>query len=246
MLHAALAVLAALTVCEIAIFLTTIYLHRTLAHRAMTVATPVAIIMRAVLWMTTGLKPRQWVAVHRKHHAYTDVEGDPHSPVLDGFAAVQFGNAVLYRRALKGTDIVDRYAKDLAPDAWDRILFDRAWLGLGIGITGLCLVFGWELGLIAAALHAVAYLALSASINAVGHTSGRSPHPNRATNNQWLAFLTAGEGLHNNHHAAPTSARFRLAKGEMDPGWWVVRSLTALRLAKVRHQVVKLKVPTPA
>ena len=246
MLHAALAVLAALAVCELAIFLTTIYLHRTLAHRAMTVATPVAIIMRAILWMTTGLKPRQWVAVHRKHHAYTDVAGDPHSPVLDGFAAVQFGNAVLYRRALKGTDIVDRYAKDLAPDAWDRILFDRAWLGLGIGITGLCLLFGWELGLIAAVLHAVTYLALSASINAVGHTSGRSPHPNRATNNQWLAWMTAGEGLHNNHHAAPTSARFQLAKGEADPGWWVVQALTALRLAKVRHQVVKLKVPTAA
>ncbi len=196
--------------------------------------------------MTTGIKPRQWVAVHRKHHAFTDVDGDPHSPVLDGFAAVQFGNAVLYRRALKGTDIVDRYAKDLAPDAWDRILFDRAWLGLGIGITGLCLLFGWELGLIAAALHAVAYLSLSASINAVGHTSGRSPYPNRATNNQWLAWMTAGEGLHNNHHAAPTSARFRLAKGETDPGWWVVRGLTTLRLAKVRHQVVKLKVPTAA
>ena len=202
--------------------------------------------MRAILWMTTGLKPRQWVAVHRKHHAFTDVAGDPHSPVLDGFAAVQFGNAVLYRRALKGTDIVDRYAKDLAPDAWDRILFDRAWLGLGIGITGLCLLFGWELGLIAAALHAVAYLALSASINAVGHTSGSSPHPNRATNNQWLAWMTAGEGLHNNHHAAPTSARFRLAKGETDPGWWVVRGLTTLRLAKVRHQAVKMKVPTAA
>jgi len=246
MLHAALAVLVALTVCELAIFLTTIYLHRTLAHRAMTVAAPVAIIMRAVLWLTTGLKPRQWVAVHRKHHAFTDVPGDPHSPVLDGFAAVQFGNAVLYRRALKGTDIVDRYAKDLAPDAWDRILFDRAWLGLGIGITGLCLLFGWELGLIAAGLHAVAYLALSASINAVGHTSGSSPHPNRATNNQWLAWMTAGEGLHNNHHAAPTSARFQLAKGELDPGWWVVRGLTTLKLAKVRHHEVKLKVSTAA
>src|SRR5579872_5271359 len=132
MLHAALAVLTALLVCQVAIFITTIYLHRSLSHKAMTVSGPVAFPMRVLLWITTGLKPRQWVAVHRKHHAYTDVTGDPHSPVLLGYAPVQFGNARLYRRAIRQEQLVAKYARDLPPDAWDRYLFDRAWLGLGV------------------------------------------------------------------------------------------------------------------
>jgi len=241
-----LAVLTALVVTQLAIYLTTVYLHRALSHRAMTLRAPAAFPMRVVLWMTTGIKPRQWVAVHRKHHAFTDEPGDPHSPVLLGYRAVQFGNVALYRRALKGGDIVTRYAKDLAPDKWDRVLFDRAWLGLGIGITLLCLTFGWELGLIAAAIHTVAYLFLSAMINAVGHVRGRRPYAGSSTNNQWLAWITAGEGLHNNHHAAPTSARFSLNRHELDPGWWMVRALKGLGLASIRHDDVKLKVVAAA
>jgi stearoyl-CoA desaturase (delta-9 desaturase) len=234
-------VLAALAVTQLAIFLTTIYLHRALSHRAVTLAGPVSFTMRVLLWITTGIKPRQWVAVHRKHHAFTDVDGDPHSPVLEGFAAVQFGNVGMYRRALRDGELVRRYAKDLPPDAWDKVLFDRAWLGLGIGITILCLTLGVWWGLAAAVLHTVVYLLLNAAINAVGHTYGRQPRANTSTNSQWLAWLTAGEGLHNNHHAAPTSARFSLDKGNLDPGWWVVRALEKVRLAKVRHQDVKLR-----
>ena len=92
-----------------------------------------------------------------------------------------------------------------------------------------------------AVVHAVSYLMLSGAINAVGHTSGRRVHPNSATNGQLLALITAGEGLHNNHHAAPTSARFSLQRGEVDPGWWVVRMLVGCRLASVRHHDVKLR-----
>ena len=82
---------------------------------------------------------------------------------------------------------------------------------------------------------------LSGAINAVGHTFGEQPYDNSATNGQVLALLTSGEGLHNNHHAAPTSAKFALGKGEIDPGWWVVRLLVACHLATVRHEEVKLK-----
>jgi len=246
MLHVALAVVVALVVTQMAIYLTTIYLHRALAHRSLTLHPAAAFPMRAVLWATTGIKPRQWVAVHRKHHAFTDESGDPHSPVLLGYAPVQFGNVRLYRRALRTEDLVGKYARDLEPDVWDRVLFDRAWLGLGIGITGLCLVFGWELGLLAAGIHTVTYLFLSATINAVGHVRGRRPYAGYSTNNQWLAWITAGEGLHNNHHAAPTSARFSLNRGELDPGWWVVRTLQAVRLASIRHREAKLKVAAAA
>ena len=246
MLRVVLAVVTALLVCQLAIYLTTIYLHRSLSHRAMTMRTGAAFPMRVLLWMTTGIKPRQWVAVHRKHHAFTDEPGDPHSPVLLGYKAVQFGNVGLYRRALRGGDIVHKYAKDLVPDTWDRILFDRAWLGLGIGITLLCLTFGWQLGLMAAAIHTVAYLFLSAMINAVGHVRGRRPYGGFSTNNQWLAWITGGEGLHNNHHAAPTSARFSLNRGELDPGWWIVRTLKGLRLVSVRHDEAKIRVAAAA
>jgi len=244
--HLALALLVAALVTQLSIFLTTVYLHRTLSHRALSVGTRVSWVMRLVLWLTTGIKPREWVAVHRKHHAFTDVEGDPHSPVLEGFAAVQFGNVVLYRRALRDPGLVKRYARDLQPDAWDRVLFDRAWLGLGLGITMLCAGFGWRLGLMAAGVHAVVYLLLNAAINAIGHAAGSQPFPNTARNNQWLALLTAGEGLHNNHHAAPTSARLALAPRELDPGWWLIAALRRMKLATIRHDEVKLKLPVAA
>ncbi|GAC1592910.1 MAG: hypothetical protein NVS3B21_13260 [Acidimicrobiales bacterium] len=237
----ALALVLVVCVSQLSLFLTTVYLHRTLSHRAVTLAPSVDFAMRLLVWLTTGIKRRQWVAVHRKHHAFTDVEGDPHSPVLEGFAAVQFANVVMYRRVIRRTDVVARYAKDLAPDAWDRVLFDRAWIGLGLGTSLLCWALGWQLGLVAAGVHAVVYLLLNAAINAVGHTWGRRPFANTSTNNQWLAWLTAGEGLHNNHHAAPTSARLSLAKGEIDPGWWLIRILGSTRLATVRHTEVKLR-----
>src|SRR5688500_15314683 len=166
--------------------------------------------------MATGMRPREWAAVHRLHHSASDTEDDPHSPIVLGFWRVQLGNAGLYRTVARDQLNTQRYARDLPADAWDRRLLDRSGLGLGIGITLLCITFaipfglwwGIGLGFLAAAVHSVAYLGLSGAVNAVGHTLGRRPYDNKATNNQWLAFLTGGEGLHNNHHAAPTSARF--------------------------------------
>lgn len=235
------ALLVALAVTQVATFATTVYLHRTSAHRALRVRPAVDTAFRALLWMTTGLKTREWVAVHRFHHATTDTVADPHSPMYLGFWKVQLGNAALYRTALRDGSLVRRYARDLAPDRLDRTLFDRGWLGLSIGIGILVVLLGWGPGLVAAGAHAVTYLLLNAAINAVGHSWGTQPHPNTATNNQWLAWLTAGEGLHNNHHAAPTSARLALQRGEVDPGWWLVRLLTALRLAQVRLSEPRLK-----
>lgn len=239
------AVLVGLAVCQVSLFLTTVYLHRALAHRALTLRPGVALACRAGLWITTGIQPRQWVAVHRKHHAYTDVAGDPHSPLLEGFATVQFANVALYRRVARDPGVIARYARDLAPDRLDRALFDRSLLGLAVGVAALVGLLGWEMALVAAAVHTATYLLASGAINAVGHAWGRRPYDNLATNNQWLAFLVAGEGLHNNHHAAPTSARFALSRGQVDPGWWVVRLLVGIRCATVRHAEAKFKVPRP-
>jgi stearoyl-CoA desaturase (delta-9 desaturase) len=176
------------------------------------------------------------VAVHRLHHAHADEEGDPLSPRLLGFNKVQFGNAYLYRRAARNQAVVAKYAKDLKPDRWDRALFDRALLGLGLGIAALILILGVRHGLVAAVVHAASYLLVSGAVNAVGHLWGKRPYPNAAANSQWLAWLAAGEGLHNNHHAMPTAGRLAFAPGEIDPAWWVIRLLERLGWAKVRLQ----------
>jgi stearoyl-CoA desaturase (delta-9 desaturase) len=238
--HILLAVVVGLAVCQVALLLTTVYLHRALSHRALRVAPAPAWACRILIWVTTGIRPRQWVAVHRKHHAYTDIAGDPHSPVLAGWAAVQFGNVWMYRKVAKDDATVARYARDLPADRWDRVLFDHAFVGLGLGISGLCLALGWRVGLPAAAVDAVSYLLLNAAVNAVGHTWGRRPYGGWAGNTQWLAWLTAGEGLHNNHHAAPTSATLALGPGEIDPGWWFIRAARRLRWVSVRHETPHL------
>jgi stearoyl-CoA desaturase (delta-9 desaturase) len=186
------------------------------------------------------------VAVHRKHHAFTDVDGDPHSPKLLGWVTVQFGNVGLYRRVARDPGQVRRYARDLPADRWDRVLFDHSFFGLGIGIAVLIAVLGPWAGLLAAGIHTVLYLSLNAAVNAVTHTFGSRPYDNTATNLQWLALLTSGEGLHNNHHAAPTSAKLAFAKGEFDPAWPAIALATRLRLMTIRHSDLKLKQPIAA
>ena len=241
------ALVAGFVVAQIATFATTVHLHRALTHRAMTLSAPVSAGFRVLTWITTGIRPRQWVAVHRKHHAYTDVEGDPHSPELLGWVRVQLTNVSLYRREANDPDTVRRYARDLPADRWDRILFDHALLGLGIGVAVLVLVFGWWVGLLAAVVHTVTYLQLNSAVNAIGHTYGSRPYRNSATNLQWLAWVTGGEGLHNNHHAAPTSAKFSLHRGEVDPSWPAISLGARLRLLRLRHSSTKLRsgqVPT--
>jgi stearoyl-CoA desaturase (delta-9 desaturase) len=149
-------------------------------------------------------------------------------------------NVQLYRREARNPETLNRYAKDLPPTRADRWLYDHALLGLAVGVGLLVLAFGPLVGLLAAFVHVNLYLGGSAAVNAIGHHFGRKPYPNGAGNLQWLAFLTAGEGLHNNHHAAPTSAKLSHRWFEIDPGWWVVRGLLLLRLAKVRLVELRL------
>ena len=235
-----LALLIGFAVTTLANTATTVLLHRALSHRALTLHPAVSWFFRAVIWLTTGIKPKEWVAVHRKHHAYTDVDGDPHSPVLLGWWQVQLKNVALYREALRDPNLVDKYARDLPDDGWDRRFFGHHKTGLLLGIAILVVVFGPVTGLLAAFFHANMYLAGNAAVNALGHHFGKRPYANQATNLQWLAFLTMGEGLHNNHHAAPSSARLSHARGQVDPGWWVISGLKSLRLASLRFDDVRL------
>lgn len=234
------ALIAAAVVTTMANTCTTVYLHRGLSHRALTVHPVVAWVFRLVLWLTTGIKPKEWVAVHRKHHAFTDHEGDPHSPILTSWQHVQIKNVAMYRAALSDPELISKYAKDLPDDNWDRAFFGRNKTGLLIGIGILVVVFGPITGLLAAFIHANAYLAGNAAVNAMGHHFGRRPYDNGATNLQWLAFCTMGEGLHNNHHAAPSSPRLSHKRSQIDPGWWVIRTLSILKLASLRFDDIRL------
>ncbi|HET9059041.1 MAG TPA: fatty acid desaturase [Acidimicrobiales bacterium] len=234
------AVIAGLVSCQLGLLLTTLYLHRTLSHRAMTMRWAPRFVCRALVWLSTGIKPREWAAVHRRHHAYTDIPGDPHSPVLEGYWRVQLWNVGLYKKAAHDPETLRKYARDLPPDNWDRFVFDRGFIGLLLGYGIFWALLGWQWALVAAATHVVSYLLLNAAVNAIGHKWGSRPYPGIATNNQWLALLTWGEGLHSNHHAAPTSARFSLRPGQLDHGWWVVSAMDKLHLAEIRHREVHL------
>jgi stearoyl-CoA desaturase (delta-9 desaturase) len=229
----ALTLIFAAIVIQLAVFSTTIYLHRTATHKALIMHPAVEWMFKFVLWMTTGLLTKEWVAVHRKHHAFTDEEGDPHSPALEGFWRVQLGNVYYYMREVKNTDVVERYARDIKEGWWDRNVYKHGLVGLALGTMFLCSILGLWWGLLAAGIHAVMYVfVLSSSINGLCHHVGYKNFDNTATNIRFLALLTGGEGLHNNHHGYPRSPKFSWRASEFDPAWPVIKLLVALKLAK--------------
>ena len=235
-LHPLLAVVVGFLVMQIATMATTVYLHRGITHRAIAFRPAAAIPLRFVIWITTGIRPREWAAVHRRHHAHVDTPEDPHSPAILGFWRVQLGNIFLYHRAVHDRDQVARYSRDLSPDRLDRLVFDHDVIGPALGTAFLCAVFGWPTGLLAVGVHIVLYVGVNSAVNSVGHTFGTRPETTTSgTNSRLLAFFTMGEGLHNNHHTAPTSARLAFERWQFDGGWWFVRAMQRLGWLTVRH-----------
>jgi stearoyl-CoA desaturase (delta-9 desaturase) len=223
-----------LALTQVAVIATSIYLHRTLAHRALHLHPVADIAFRAALWLTTGQCRQEWVAVHRKHHTFTDREGDPHSPRLLGFWRVQLLNVAYYMREARNPQTLETFAPDLRPDRLDRALFSHGLLGLGVGLSLLCALIGLWPGLIAGITHAILYVfVLAPLINALGHWRGTRNFENTAYNWRLLAWITGGEGLHNNHHAHPRSAKFSIRRWEFDPSWLVIRCLAAMRLVAI-------------
>jgi stearoyl-CoA desaturase (delta-9 desaturase) len=221
-----------LVVMQISVFCTTIYLHRALTHRGLELHPAVGFLMHLHLLLFTGIVPREWVAVHRKHHHFSDREGDPHSPYLFGLWHVFFANAWLYRKETKNLATIRKYTPDYKPDWLDKLPIG----GFGSigGLAIFILLFGWMWGPVAFAFQGVTYIFLNSSINSICHMIGYRNYDNLATNLQWIALLTGGEGLHNNHHEFPSSARFALKRREIDPAWPVIRLLAWFHLAKVK------------
>lgn len=242
--HVLTALLVAVALAELAVVATSVYLHRGLAHRAIRLSPVMDGCFRALLWLTTGQSRREWVAVHRKHHTFTDREGDPHSPRLFGLWNIQLWNVYYYAREARNPDTIRTFAPDIAEDWLDRVVFSRGLPGLAIGIGLLCMVFGVWVGLAAGLVHAVLYVfVLAPVINGLGHWRGRQNFGNTAYNCRALAWVTGGESLHNNHHAYPRAPKFSMRRFEFDPSWAVIRGLAAVGLVEIVGAPVQLAGP---
>lgn len=233
--------LVAIALTQTAVIATSVYLHRTLAHRALRLHPAAEVCFRTVLWLTTGLSRREWVAVHRKHHKFTDQQGDPHSPQLLGFWRVQLLNVYYYMREARNGETTRTFAPDVAEDWLDRAVFSWGMSGLALGIVLLCLALGVWPGLIAGTAHAVLYVFVVAPlINGLTHWRGAQNFGNTAYNWRMLAWVTGGESLHNNHHAHPRAPKFSVERFEFDPSWLVIRALAAVGLVKIVGAPVRL------
>jgi stearoyl-CoA desaturase (delta-9 desaturase) len=233
--------LVALALAQLAAIATSVYLHRGLAHRALRFHPVADVCFRTQLWLTTGQNRREWVAVHRKHHKFTDREGDPHSPQLLGFWRVQLLNVYYYIREARNPETVRTFAPDIAEDWWDRTVFSSGLTGLALGITLLCVVLGVWAGLVVALMHAALYVfVLAPVINGLGHWRGAQNFTNTAYNSRLLAWVTGGESLHNNHHAYPRAPKFSMRWFEFDPSWVVIRCLAAVGQVEVVGAPVRL------
>jgi stearoyl-CoA desaturase (Delta-9 desaturase) len=234
--------LVALVVTQAAVVATSIYLHRALAHRSLTLHPAMDIFFRTILWLTTVQRRQEWVAVHRKHHTFTDRPGDPHSPQVVGFWRVQIFNVYYYLREARNHQTVETFAPDLVEDRWDSMIFSWGWSGLGLGTSVLCLLFGFWSGILAMTIHGVLYaFVLAPLVNGLGHWRGTQNFANTAYNSRVLACVTGGESLHNNHHAYPRAARFSVGRHEFDPSWILIRLLNALGFLAIKGEQAELR-----
>lgn len=218
----------------------TLYFHRDQAHRAVDLHPLVRHVCRFWLWMNTGASTRQWVAVHRKHHAYCEKEGDPHSPRIFGLKKVLLEGAELYRAEACKPETIEKYAKGCPNDWLENRLYDDprlSYLGIWLMIVADIVLFGVP-GIIMIAIQLSNMPLMAAGvINGLCHAKGyRNFETDDASTNLWpIGLFVAGEELHNNHHAFPTSARFSMRRHEVDMGWLHLVVLKKLGLAKIRR-----------
>ena len=210
---------------------TTVYLHRALTHKAVKLHPAVVWANRLVIWLTTGIEPRDWAGIHRKHHRFSDLPGDPHSPYVHGFWNIQLRNMQYYRAEARDSETIAQYTRDIHDDRWDRV-FSCTTVGLVLYAGLMMWVLTPIVGLAAAILQFGLYIWLNASINGAAHWIGYQNFANSARNLWLLSLFTAGEALHNNHHEFPGSPRFSQKKWEIDFGWWFIAALERMGLAE--------------
>jgi stearoyl-CoA desaturase (delta-9 desaturase) len=215
----------------------TLYLHRDQSHGGLQLHPALRHVFRFWLWFSSGAVTRQWVAVHRCHHAHADQPGDPHSPVVFGLRRVVFEGFELYRAASHDPQLLRTYGRG-TPDDWleRRIYSAYPSTGLVLFVLAHLILFGVP-GITMIAVHLAAQPFFAGGvINGLGHAVGYRSFemPSTATNLVPWGLLLGGEELHNNHHAFPRSARFAVQRWELDIGWLWIRLFRALGLAQVR------------
>ncbi|MDH4108483.1 MAG: fatty acid desaturase [Gammaproteobacteria bacterium] len=235
-------VIAGVVMVQITMMAVTLYLHRDAAHRALDLHPVLRHFFRFWIWCTSGMLTREWVAVHRKHHAYCETKDDPHSPQIYGLRKVLLEGAELYQAERNRPETLEKFGRG-TPDDWiERNVYLR-YPNAGIitlVVTDL-LLFGVP-GIILIAVQLAAMPVFAAGIiNGLGHHSGYRNFEcdDAATNLVPWGILIGGEELHNNHHAFPTSAKFSVQSWEFDIGWMYIRILSALGLARVRKVAPK-------
>ena len=225
-----------LVATQITIFAVTLYLHRSQAHRGVDFHPVIAHFFRFWTWLTTSMITKEWVAIHRKHHAKCETEEDPHSPMIKGIGNVFWRGVELYREARGDRASIEQYGKG-APNDWiERNVYTRHPLA---GPTLLLFVSFALFGAMGVAVWAIqmAWIPFWAAgvVNGLGHWWGyrNFETTDTATNLTPWGVWIGGEELHNNHHAFPSSAKFALRRWEFDIGWAAIRSLETVGLAKV-------------
>jgi stearoyl-CoA desaturase (delta-9 desaturase) len=229
-----------LIVTHITILCVTIFLHRGQAHRGIEFHPILSHFMRFWLWMTTGQVTKQWVAIHRKHHRHSDVEGDPHSPHVFGIFKVVTQGAWLYHQASKDKQMVDVYGVGTPDDWMERNIYSpHSRIGVTLMLLIDLLLFGW-VGFIVWGVQMLWIPFWAAGVvNGVGHWIGyRNAHTDDHSRNisPW-GIIIGGEELHNNHHQSPASPKLSRKRLEFDIGWMWIKIFEKCHLLKIRNKV---------
>jgi len=231
-------ILYTLIMTHITIICVTLYLHRGQAHKGIIFHPIISHFMRFWLWLTTGMVTKQWVAVHRKHHRYSDVEGDPHTPVIYGVWNVLFKGAVLYSKAARDTDMVNMYGVGTPDDNIEKFYTKFNFLGILVMLWIDLILFGPIFGVLIWGVQMIWIPFWAAGvINGLGHFIGYRNEQTRDNSHNLVpwAIIVGGEELHNNHHASPSDTKLSRRWFEFDIGYFYLRILCILRLAKIRN-----------
>ena len=225
-----------LLVTHITIVCVTLFLHRGQAHKGIIFHPLLSHFMRFWLWLTTGITTKNWVAIHRKHHRFTDKKDDPHSPVVLGITKVFFGGYWLYAKESKNLDTIRQYGKG-TPDDWvEKNIYSHDRIGLTLMLIIDIILFKYW-GLLIWAIQMLWIPIWAAGfINGVGHWFGYRNGETRDQSRNILpvGIIVGGEELHNNHHLEPASAKLSRRWFELDVGYLWLRLFVLLRLAKIK------------
>ena len=237
-------VLYTLVTTHLTIMGVTIFLHRAQSHRALELGPIPSHFFRFWLWLGTGMVTKEFVAIHRKHHAKVETEEDPHSPQTRGLKKLLLEGTELYRAESKNMETMAKYGYG-TPDDWiERNLYTRySWQGVGLMLIIDLTLFG-AIGLAVWAVQ-MAWIPVMATgvINGIGHYWGyrNFESADASTNVSIWGIIIGGEELHNNHHTYPTSARFSVKPYEFDIGWMYISLMQKIGWAKVKKTPPKLQ-----